>query len=85
MLLLVASAWLAASTEPAVAPTTTPPPTAKPRRVCHVEEAVIGSIATKRVCVTVQQPAASSVPKPAREAERDKPLQSGSAGSGERN
>jgi len=89
MLLLVASALLA-SAEPAAtspAPTTAPAapaPTAKPRRICKVDEAVIGSLTPKRVCVTVPQdaPAAS---KPAQDAARDKQPQAASTASGTSN
>jgi len=56
MLLLVASALIAASAEPA-APPPSPPPAAKPRRICRVEQAVIGSLTPRRVCVTVPQAA----------------------------
>jgi hypothetical protein len=56
MLLLVASALLAASAEPA-APQPSPPPATKPKRICRVEQAVTGSLTPKRVCVTVPQAA----------------------------
>jgi hypothetical protein len=68
MLLLVASALVAASAEPAAPPP--PPPVAKPRRICRVEQAVIGSLTPKRVCVTVPQ----AVPAPAQSGQApDKP------------
>ena len=56
MLLLVASALLAASPEPSgtvAAPLPVPAPVAKPKKICRVEQAVTGSITPKRVCVTV--------------------------------
>ena len=81
MLLFVASALLGASAEPAVAPA--PAPAAKPKRVCHVEEAVTGSLTPKRICITVPQAAPQQ--KPAQEASGDKPQQASSGGSGDRN
>ncbi len=83
MLFFVASALLA-SAEPA-APVQTPAaaPAAKPKKICHTEEAVIGSITSKRVCVTVPQAAPAPVQQPSQDAARDKPQQasSGSGGS----
>ena len=61
MFVSVALAFLAASAAQAdasAAPSAAPAvPAAKPRRICR-SEAVIGSIAPKRVCVTVPQPGA---------------------------
>ena len=82
MLFLVASALLA-SAEPAAAPAVsapTPAPAVKPKKICHMEEAVTGSITPKRVCVTVPQAAAPATPKPVQDAARDKqPQASGSS------
>ena len=58
MFVSVALAFLAASTAPAQA---VPPasaaasPAVKTKKICHVEEAVTGSLTSKRVCVTVQE------------------------------
>ena len=82
MLFLVASALLA-SAEPAAAPAQTPAPAAKPKKICHVEEAVTGSITPKRVCVTVPQ--AAPAPAPAQDAARDKAQQAPSSASGTNN
>lgn len=72
MLVSVALAFLAGAVEPAaVAPPQDPPPVVKPKKICHVEEAVIGSLTPKRVCVTV--PAAAPAPKPQPETADDKP------------
>jgi hypothetical protein len=65
MLLLVASALLAASAEPAPPPA----PAAKPKRICKVEQAVIGSLTPKRVCVTVPQTAPAAA-QPGQAAEK---------------
>jgi curli biogenesis system outer membrane secretion channel CsgG len=83
-MLLVVSALLAASVAPAAtAPAQpAPAPVAKPKRVCHVEEAVTGSITPKRVCVTV--PAASPTSQ-GQEAARDKSQQPQATGSGSNN
>jgi hypothetical protein len=51
----------------------------KTKRICHVEEAVIGSLTPKRVCVTVPQQAAPAPARPAQEADRDKQAQPPSA------
>ena len=86
MLFLVASALLAspetAATSPAQAQVATPAPAAKPRKICHTEEAVIGSITSKRVCVTVPQAAPAPVQQPTQDAARDKPQQASSASGG---
>jgi len=74
MLVSVAVAFLAAAVEP-VAPAQPPAPVAKPKRICHVEEAVTGSLTPKRVCVTV--PAEASATKPGQAAPAsDKPQSS---------
>ena len=66
MLVSVALAFLAASVEPtAAAAAQAPAPAAKPKKICHVEEAVTGSLTPKRVCVTV--PATAPAQKPAEE------------------
>ena len=87
MLFLVASALLAspeaATTSPAPVQAATPAPVSKPKRICHVEEAVIGSLTPKRVCVTVPQ--AAPAPAPAQDAARDKTQQSPSSASGTNN
>ena len=78
MLLLVASLSMAGVQAPAAS---APAPAVKTKRVCHVEEAVIGSLRPKRVCVTVPQQAAPA-PAPAtsaQEADRDKQPQPPSA------
>ena len=67
MLVSAVLAFLAAAVEPAaVAPAQAQAPAAKPKRICHVEEAVTGSLTPKRVCVTVPQ-AEAPAPKPAQE------------------
>jgi len=72
MLVSVALAFLAAAVEPTAAtPAQAPAPAAKPKKVCHVEEAVTGSLTPKRVCVTV--PATAPVSKPAEEAAGNQP------------
>jgi hypothetical protein len=83
-MLLVVSALLAASVAPAATAPAQPAPTAvaKPKKICHVEEAVTGSITPKRVCVTV--PAASPAPQ-GQEAARDKTQQPPVTGSGSNN
>jgi hypothetical protein len=59
----VAVAFLAAAAQPAATVSSqAQAPVAKPKRVCHVEEAVTGSLTPKRVCVTVPQ-ADASAPK----------------------
>jgi hypothetical protein len=64
MLVSVALAFFAAAVEPsAAASAQLPAPVAKPKRICHVEEATIGSLTPKRTCVTV--PATAPAPKPA--------------------
>jgi hypothetical protein len=80
MLLLLGSLLMAAAQAPAAS---APAPAApvKTKRVCHVEEAVIGSLTPKRVCVTVPQQAAPAPVAPPHEADRDKqPPQTSSAG-----
>ena len=78
MLVSVALAFFAAAVEPTAAtPPQAPAPAAKPKKICHVEEAVTGSLTPKRVCVTV--PAATTAPA------SDKPQQAPSAGSGTSN
>ena len=81
MLLVVGSLFMAAAQAPAAS---APAPAApvKTKRVCHVEEAVIGSLTPKRVCVTVpQQAAPPPVAPPQQDADRDKqPPQTSSAG-----
>ncbi|MBV8908897.1 MAG: hypothetical protein JOZ20_07840 [Sphingomonas sp.] len=83
MLFFVASALLA-SAEPTAAPVQAPAPApaAKPKKICHTEEAVIGSITSKRVCFTVPQAAPAPVQQPAQDAARDKPEQASSASGG---
>ena len=72
MLVSVALAFFAAAVEPtAAAPAQAPVPAAKPKKVCHVEEAVTGSITPKRVCVTV--PATAPAAKPAQETAGSQP------------
>jgi hypothetical protein len=75
MLLLVGSLFMAAAQAPAAAAPAAAPPV-KTKRVCHVEDAVIGSLTPKRVCVTVPQQTAPAAAKPAQEADRDKQPQS---------
>jgi len=80
MLVSAVLAFLAAAVEPAaVAPAQAQAPVAKPKRICHVEEAVTGSLTPKRVCVTVPQ-AAPAVPKEAQSAPAEKPQQGGASG-----
>ena len=81
MFVSVALAFLAASTAPAQAAPPAPAaasPAVKPKKICHVEEAVTGSLTPKRVCVTVLpgnllpsqgngQATAAEQPKPAQE------------------
>ena len=81
MIVSVALAFLAASTAPAQAAPPAPAaasPAVKPKKICHVEEAVTGSLTPKRVCVTALpsnlspsksngQAAAGEQPKPAQE------------------
>ena len=70
MFVAVVVAFLAAAAEPATAaPAQAPAPVAKPKRICHVEEATIGSLTPKRTCVTV--PAVAPAPKPAQESSGD--------------
>jgi len=76
MLLLVASLSMAGVQAPAAS---APAPAVKTKRVCHVEEAVIGSLTPKRVCVTVPQQAAPAPATPAQEADRYKQPQPPSA------
>jgi hypothetical protein len=76
MLLLVASLSMAGVQAPAAS---APAPAVKTKRVCHVEEAVIGSLTPKRVCVTIPQQAAPAPATPAQEADRDKQPQPPSA------
>ena len=76
MLLLVASLSMAGVQAPAAS---APAPAVKTKRVCHVEEAVIGSLTPKRVCVTVPQQAAPAPATSAQEADRDKQPQPPSA------
>ena len=72
MLVSVAVAFLAAAVEPAAAaPAQLPAPVAKPKRICRVEEATIGSLTPKRTCVTV--PAVAPAPKPAQETSGNQP------------
>ena len=82
MLFLVASALLASAEPAAPVQTPTPAPAAKPKKICHTEEAVIGSITSKRVCVTVPQAAPAPVQQPAQDAAGDKPQQASSASGG---
>lgn len=60
MFVSAAIAFLASAAAPQVSAPTTPP-AEKPRRICR-SEAVIGSVAAKRVCVTVpaKDPAAAA-------------------------
>jgi hypothetical protein len=76
---VVALALLAAAEPAATVQAPTLAPVTKTKRVCHVEEAVTGSITPKRVCVTVPQ--AAPVAKPAQDAARERPQQASSGGS----
>ena len=86
MLFLVASALLAspeASAMPsAPVQTAIPAQVAKPKKICHIEEAVIGSLTPKRVCVTLPQ---TPAPAPSQDAARDKVQQTSSSASGTSN
>ena len=84
MLVSVAVAFLAAAVEPAAVPAQPPAPVAKPKRICHVEEATIGSLTPKRTCVTVPADS-SSAAKPAQPPASDRPQPSAKAESGSSN
>lgn len=65
MFVSVALALVAAAAQPAATvPAQASEPAAKPKRVCHVEDAVIGSLTPKRVCVTVPATAPTKPDQP---------------------
>ena len=82
MLSLVATLFTAGVQLPAAS---APAPAVKAKRICHVEEAVIGSLTPKRVCVTVPQQAAPAPVTPAQEADREKQPQPAPDASGTSN
>ena len=64
MFVSVALALVAAAQPVASGSAQAPAPAAKPKKVCHVEEAPIGSLTPKRVCVTVPMTAPTSPDQP---------------------
>jgi hypothetical protein len=85
MLLLIVSLSMAGAQGAAAAPAPLPTPPVKAKRICHMEDAITGSITPKRICVTVPQQAAPAPQKPAQEADREKQPQPAPDASGTSN
>ena len=85
MLLLIGNLFMAGAQVAATPPAPVSAPIAKPKRICHTEDAVTGSITPKRICVTVPQQAAPAPANASQEAGRDKQPRSAPEASGSGN